>query len=518
MVYHKHSLWKSGLAPVDPRVTISSRSRQNQRRSILKFFSSNTPDAMLLTSGAYLIFLAIVFFGYWTLAARRRLSLLFLLLASYYFYALWNPASLALLLLISLTDFINGLGLGAIKSRTLRELLLLSSVVIDVGSLFIFKYFNFFSNSAAEILSKLGRPTSPLLLNVLMPLGLSFIAFRSLSYVIDVYRGTTKPTRNLLEYLTFVAFFPTLVAGPLVRAGQLLPQFCSPRRLTNEDGQRAIFLIMIGVIKKIAIADFLANNLVDRVFDQPQLYSSLETFLAIYGYALQIYCDFSGYTDIAIGSALLLGFKLPDNFNSPYRARSIVDFWRRWHITLSDWLRDYLFVSFGGLRKRRFNLYRNVMLTMLIAGLWHGAAWTFVLWGAWHGLGLSANHLWEAHRRRHRLKPRRQWWIRTICVIGTFHFVCLGWVLFRAGNIHAALEIISRLSALQFSTANLAKPILIVIIVGFLSHWLPQRVSDSASAAWNWLPSPAQAVVILSVALGLYYVSSANVQFIYGNF
>jgi D-alanyl-lipoteichoic acid acyltransferase DltB (MBOAT superfamily) len=473
---------------------------------------------MLLTSGNYLIFLALFFFVYWPLASRRRLALLFLLFASYYFYALWNPWSLGFLLLISLIDFTNGFCLGTIRRPAIRKLLMLTSAVIDVGCLFVFKYFNFFSSSTADLLTKFGKPVSPVLLSFVMPLGLSFITFRSLSYVIDVYRGNTKPTRSLLEYLTFVAFFPTLIAGPLVRAGELLPQLNSRRSLTNEDGQRAIFLIMIGVVKKIAIADFLANNLVDRVFDQPQLYSSLETLVAIYGYALQIYCDFSGYTDIAIGSALLLGFKLPENFNSPYRARSLVDFWRRWHITLSDWLRDYLFVSFGGMRKRRFNLYRNVVLTMLIAGLWHGAAWTFVLWGAWHGLGLSVNHLWEAHRRKHRKKPRQQWWIRAMSVVATFHFVCLGWVLFRAGSVRAAGEIVARLGALQFSTANLARPIVSVLVFGFLTHWIPQRLFDSASAMWIWLPSPAQAVVILSVALGLYYISSANVQFIYGNF
>jgi len=473
---------------------------------------------MLLTSGSYLIFLALVFFIYWPLFSRRRLALSFLLIASYYFYALWNPWSLIFLLLISLTDFTNGFCIGALARPAYKKFLLLTSVVIDLGCLLLFKYFNFFSSSAADLLTKFGKPVSPLVLHLIMPLGLSFITFRSLSYVIDVYRGNTKPTRSLLEYLTFVAFFPTLVAGPLVRAGQLLPQLRSRQSLTNEDGQRAIFLIMIGVIKKIAIADFLANNLVDRVFDQPQLYSSLEVLVAIYGYALQIYCDFSGYTDIAIGSALLLGFKLPENFNAPYRARSIVDFWRRWHITLSDWLRDYLFVSFGGLRKRRFNLYRNVLLTMLIAGLWHGAAWTFVLWGAWHGFGLSVNHLWEAHRRKRKRKPRQEWWTRAICVVITFHFVAAGWVLFRAGSVRAVWDIVARLGALQFSTANLSRPILLVLIVGFLTHWISQRTFDSASTIWNWLPSPAQAIVIVSVAFGLYYVSSANAQFIYGNF
>ena len=175
-------------------------------------------------------------------------------------------------------------------------------------------------------------------------------------------------------------------------------------------------------------------------------------------------------------------------------------------------------MSFGGIRKRRLNLYRNVMLTMLIAGLWHGAAWTFLLWGGWHGLGLSANHLWEEHRRRHKLRPRQQWWIKAVCVVATFHFVCAGWLLFRAGSIRSAAEILARLGALQFGVANLARPVLIVLAIGFLAHWLPKRAFESVSTTWNWLPSPAQALVILSVAFGLYYLSSANVQFIYGNF
>src|SRR6202140_364502 len=320
---------------------------------------------MLFASGKYLIFLAIVFFAYWLLAGKRRAPVLFLLFASYYFYALWNPWCLIFLVLISALDFTNALGIGSTPGPILSKILLFISLVVDVGCLLVFKYFNFFSASATELLNKLGRPAAPIVLNLVLPLGLSFITFRSLSYVIDVYRGTTKPTKLPIEYFTFVAFFPTLIAGPIVCANDLLPQFGGPPTLTSEQGGRAIFLIMLGMAKKIAIADFLANNLVDRVFDQPQLYSSIETLAAIYGYALQIYCDFSGYTDIAIGSALLLGLKLPENFNSPYRAIDLRDFWRRWHITLSKWLFDYVYVSIGGLRKRRFNLYRNLMLTFL---------------------------------------------------------------------------------------------------------------------------------------------------------
>jgi alginate O-acetyltransferase complex protein AlgI len=474
---------------------------------------------MLFTSGNYFIFLAAVFFAYWLLARWRAPRVCFLLAASYYFYALWNPKFLALLFLLSTFDFLNALGIRKARRSAHRTLLLSLSVMMNVGVLFTLKYFNFFSASLTDLLNKAGWHGSlPIFENLVLPLGLSFIAFRSLSYVIDVYRGTIEPTRRYLDYLTFVAFFPTIVAGPLARAKDLLPQFQAQPRLSNDEGAQALFLILLGLIKKIAIADFLANNLVDRVFDQPQLYSSVETLFAIYGYALQIYCDFSGYTDIALGSALLLGFKLPANFNSPYRALSLRDFWRRWHITLSNWLFDYVFVSFGGLRKRRINLYRNLLLTFLIGGLWHGAGWTFVVWGALHGLGLSTNHAWEPLRRRWQLKPLRTRWSKALALVATFHFVCLTWVVFRAESISHAFEILKRLGAMQFAAGNLALPVLAIMLAGYLAHWMPSIVFDRIRGGWSWLPSPAQAVLIISVAVGLYYLAGAEAQFIYGNF
>jgi alginate O-acetyltransferase complex protein AlgI len=479
---------------------------------------------MLFTNGNYFIFLAIVFFAYWLLATSRRVPVLFLLAASYYFYALWNPKFLGLIFLLSTIDFAVGLGLGGNRSRSLRKLLVTVSVLTDVGVLFAFKYFNFFSESLTDLLRNAGWHVSPLSLgNLILPLGLSFITFRSLSYVIDVYRGNIRPTRRYFDYLAFVAFFPTVIAGPVVRAADLLPQFRTRPELTSEQGTRAIFLIMLGLFKKIAIADFLGNNLVDRVFDQPQLYSSLETLAAIYGYALQIYCDFSGYSDIAIGSALLLGFKLPLNFDAPYRARDLRDFWRRWHITLSTWLFDYVFVSIGGLRKRRFNLYRNLVLTFLVGGLWHGAAWTFVIWGGLHGLGLSLNHWWAARKRSSKSAGRSSlhlphWWSKAIGVFVTFHFVCLTWVVFRAESLASAWQVFRRLGALQFSAGNLSQPILLVLAIAYLSHWSPEILTARVDKAWVWLPAPVQAALILVLAMGLYYVAGAEAQFIYGNF
>lgn len=474
---------------------------------------------MFFTSGKYMIFLAVVFFVYWLVATpRRRVPVLLLLGASYYFYALWDPRFLALLFLISTVDFLTARFIDLSDDTRKRRLLLCASILVDIGALFTFKYFNFFSGSLTELLNRFGWQASPLLLNIIWPLGLSFFTFRSLSYVIDVYRKTQKPTDRYFDYLAFVSFFPTIVAGPVVRAKELLPQFRERPSLTSEEAGHAIFLIMLGLVKKIAIADYLANNLVGRVFDQPQLYSSVETLFGIYGYALQIYCDFSGYSDIAIGSALLLGFKLPVNFNSPYRAQSLPDFWKRWHITLSNWLTDYVYFSIGGLRKRPFNLYRNVVLTMLIGGLWHGAAWTFVIWGGMHGLGLAVNRWWENRRRQQKRKPRQEWWIKAICIIATFHFVCLTWVFFRAASLQQAWDVIARLGAMKFETANLAWPVVAVLCIGYLSHWFPAGALDRLRGGFLWLPAPVQAALILSVAVGLYYLSSVEVQFIYGNF
>jgi D-alanyl-lipoteichoic acid acyltransferase DltB (MBOAT superfamily) len=469
---------------------------------------------MLFTTSKYWLFLTIVFFVYWAVAKRRRLAVLTILLASYYFYALWNPTFVPLLIAISSIDFLTARFISTSTNTRLRRLLLFTSIVTDIGTLIAFKYFNFFSASATTLLGELHIQTRSFLIeDLVIPLGLSFITFRSLSYVIDVYRKTTKPTNRYFDYLAFVAFFPTLIAGPVVRSKDLLPQF-EKAELTNEQGVEAIFLILIGLIKKVAIADMIGTNLVDRVFDQPELYSSLETLAAIYGYALQIYCDFSGYSDIAIGSALLLGFKLPTNFNSPYRAQNLRDFWKRWHMTLSTWLFDYVYISIGGLRKRRFNLYRNLVLTFLIGGLWHGAAWTFVIWGALHGLGLSVSHWWN-RRNTNRVtvgtvNRSTRWWITPLCTIATFHFVCFTWIVFRAETVTQAFAVLKRLTVFQFSTGNVPTSLLLILVVGFASHWIPTKAQTALRDGWSWLPSPAQAVVVLSIALGLYYVSGAR--------
>jgi alginate O-acetyltransferase complex protein AlgI len=490
-------------------------------------------------SGKYMVFLAIVFFAYWLFLSWRKvpavLRVAFILGTSYYFYALLNWKFLALVFLMSTVDFLTARAIGASRDARRRKFLLGLSLVTDIGTLAAFKYFNFFSEPLANFFGKFGWQVAPTVLHLVWPVGLSFLAFRSFSYVMDTYRNTKEkpapPETNYLDYLAFVSFFPTIETGPLVRAHQFLPQLRQQPTLTSEEGTSAIFSIMVGVVK-IAVANFIGQNLVNRVFDQPQLYSSTESLGAIYGYALQIYLNFSGYIDIALASALLLGFRLPVNFNSPYRAKNIPDFWRRWHITLSEWLRDYVFSSLPGSPRKTFNLYWKAVVTMLVGGIWHGAGWTFLIWGALHGFGVAFNQWWDQRRRRLKRKPSQAWWVKALCVFATFHFVCLAWVFFRAESVGQAWAVLARLGALKFEVANLVAPVfsipfgagslpvsvLLVLILSYLAHWFPKNALDGVRGGWTWLPSPVQAALILSIAFGLYYISGTEVQFIYGNF
>jgi len=274
------------------------------------------------------------------------------------------------------------------------------------------------------------------------PLGISFYCFQSLTYTIDLYRKDGKPVRSLLAHMTAVSFFPTTLSGPITRVLALAPQLeKTGRKLAAEESGRALFRIGMGLMKKFLIADYLAENLVNRVFDTPGLYTGMETLIGVYGYALQLYYDFSGYTDIAIGSALLLGLKLPENFNRPYQSQNIADFWRRWHISLSNWLRDYLYFSLPGLRSKwKIFTYTNLVVTMVLGGLWHGPSWTFVIWGALHGVALAAQHGWRAARGN--AKPSSEMLPRLASTFVTAHFVIFAWIFFRATSLENAMEVL----------------------------------------------------------------------------
>ncbi|HEX4934430.1 MAG TPA: MBOAT family protein, partial [Gemmatimonadaceae bacterium] len=330
--------------------------------------------------------------------------------------------------------------------------------------------------------------------------GISFYTFMAISYVVDAYRGDFRPT-TLERFAVYLSFFPHLVAGPIVRPSELIPQIDAPRNPRRVDTSRAFYLIATGLFKKVVIANYLASSIVDPVFAAPGQHSSLEILIAVYAYAVQIYADFSGYTDIAIGIALLLGFSFPQNFDSPYAAVSVQDFWRRWHMTLSRWLRDYLYIPLGGNRGGTILTYRNLLLTMLIGGLWHGAAWTFVVWGGLHGVALVGERWW--HDRRGPASVPGTAWTRWRARILTFHFVCLAWIFFRADSFGAAWDMIAGLFANWGEPSPLVTSgVLLAILVGIGSQYLPARVPRLVMARFSRLPVLGQATV-LALALML---------------
>jgi alginate O-acetyltransferase complex protein AlgI len=454
---------------------------------------------VLLTGSAYFVFLAGVFFLYWAAARWRLPALAVVLSANYFFYARWDLAYLAIIPMASLLDFALARGLDASKQVPIRRLLLALSLLLNLSLLATLKYIPAFDRSWQWTL----------------PLGLSFYCFQALSYTIDVYRRDAKSTPSLLAHLTAVSFFPTILAGPITRVSSLLPQLEKPKKLTPADGSRALFLIGLGAMKKLLIADYLAENFVNRIFDFPKLYSGFEVLAGVYGYALQLYFDFSGYSDVALGSALLLGLKIPANFNMPYAAVNIAEFWRRWHISLSSWLRDYVYFSFPGLRGA-FMPYLALTLTMVLGGLWHGASLNFLIWGAWHGLGLAACRAWQQWRA-----PRKwdHWLSRTLATFFTVQFVCCGWIFFRASSFENALDILSRIASLTLATANLSGPILLIAAIAAAGHYAPRRWLDHSEALFARAPFFAQAVLLLLLAFSIQYVAATgSAPFVYTQF
>ncbi len=383
--------------------------------------------------------LLIVVFGLYRVMKRREQNLL-LLLASYLFYGFWDWRFLSLLWISTAVDFLVGKRMGVSEDPVARKRLLLISMAVNLGILGFFKYFGFFADSAAEMLSSLGVVADFATLRIVLPVGISFYTFQTMSYTIDIYRREIEPTSDLLSFAVFVAFFPQLVAGPIERAKHLLPQFLAdrPKVAASELGS-GLLLIFIGLFKKVVIADALAP-FVQETFDAAGTAGWVQLLVAVYAFSLQIYGDFSGYSSIARGSARLLGIDLMVNFNQPYLSRNITHFWRTWHISLSTWLRDYLYIPLGGSRGNAVSIQRNLMVTMLLGGLWHGAAWTFVVWGGLHGLYLVA------HRRFRHRSPKSEadppTWRDIPAIVATFHLVALSWVFFRADSFVQAWDVL----------------------------------------------------------------------------
>src|SRR4051794_1366447 len=396
---------------------------------------------------------------------RQELWKPFIVLASYVFYAAANPKFCLLLGGITLASQVAARAIARSDDERTRKRITAAAVVFDLGVLAVFKYYAFFTQDVSDTLDTIGLGSPLPLLTVALPVGISFFTFQAITYVVDVKRRQVEPA-SAMDAAVYLSFFPHLVAGPIVRASEFLPQLRAPRDPSRVAVGAGLALIGLGLVKKVMIADYLARTIVDPAFGVPQAYAAPDLILAAYAYAAQIYCDFSGYTDMAIGLALLLGFVFPQNFNSPYRATGFRDFWRRWHMTLSRFLRDYLYIPLGGNRGGRLLTYRNLMITMILGGLWHGAAWPFLLWGAFQGTGLITEHALDG-----RIGRRTPAWLRWLV---TFNLVTFGWFLFRSPSLALFWDFISRLGVWGSPTLW-AAPVLLAVGVVIGMQLLPRR-------------------------------------------
>lgn len=484
---------------------------------LLSIFVYNGKDPLLFNSALFLGLFLTFYAVYITIKSNKyhAFRVLYVIVFSLFFYYKCSGIYFLILIFSSLVDFYIGKGLFHSQKKSQRLALLWLSILVNLGILGYFKYTNFFIENINGLSGASLQP-----LNIFLPIGISFYTFQTMSYSIDMYRRKTQPARNFWDFLFFVSFFPQLVAGPIVRAAQFIPQISREPRLSYYGMDKALLLIMGGLLKKAVISDYISVNFVDRVFDNPQLYSSFENLLATYGYGVQIYCDFSGYSDMAIGLALLLGFRLPQNFRSPYQASSITEFWRRWHISLSSWLKDYLYISLGGNRKGKVHTYVNLFLVMFLGGLWHGASWKFAIWGILHGILLAFERFLGRIFQFPQSKFRRFFgWLFT------FHFVLFAWIFFRASDYDKALHIIRKIGYV-FSDKVALLPILsaykyviLLLLLALFTHLMPNRWLFSVYQKYRkvhlWLKGVLLGIIIWIV----YLTASSDVQpFIYFQF
>jgi alginate O-acetyltransferase complex protein AlgI len=525
--------------PVVHRVIIDQAGTEINAKGIFKtilysFFEYNPEKPFVFTTAAFWIFFLLVLVGYSLVYKKLTIRNIYLFLVSLFFYYKAGGLFLLILIFVTVVDYTCGFLIFKSKSKAGKSFFVLLSIVSNLGLLGYYKYTGFIINiindlfgtqfRVYDLLSSFSNSllgTSFDISYIILPVGISFFTFQSLSYTIDVYRKKMEPVRNIIDFGFYVSFFPHLVAGPIVRASVFIPQIYQEFRLSKHEYSHALYMISKGLIKKIIISNFIAINLVDRIFDAPAIYSGFENLLAVYGYGLQIYCDFSGYTDIAIGVALIMGFRLPVNFNSPYKAGSITDFWKRWHISLSQWLRDYLYISLGGNRKGKIRTYFNLMLTMLLGGLWHGASLRFVIWGGLHGIGLVFNRIWDSIFKSH-MKPRMIG--RMIGIFITFQFVNFCWIFFRAPDIES-VKIMMKQIFENFSPGSYMTVIpaysnaLLLMTVAYIIHFLPERTKESYRGLFIKIPLVVQLVVVMLVAVLLFHMRTTEVMpFIYFRF
>ena len=489
---------------------------------LLALLSYDASSPLIFSSGLFLFLFAgfLLLYGMFRRAPMARI--IYVILFSLYFYYKSSGIYFLLLIFTATSDFLIARVMARTESRAGRRWLVALSVAVNLGMLGYFKYTNFLVDIANQLFGQGFLQFQ----NIFLPVGISFFVFQSMSYTIDVYRRQLQPLTNWFDYLFYLSFFPQLVAGPIVRARDFIPQIRqNPVVVTREMFGTGVFLILTGLFKKAIISDYISLNFVDRIFDEPLLYSGFECLAGIYGYALQIYCDFSGYSDMAIGIALLLGFRFPKNFDAPYKSATITEFWRRWHISLSSWLRDYLYISLGGNRKGRLRTYVNLLLTMLLGGLWHGAAVRFILWGALHGAALALHKVWL------RVVPgakatgaQMHGWSRILGMLLTFHLVCFGWLMFRAESMQTVGLMLHQIFH-NFHAAMIPQVIsgyagvFALIAAGYLLHLLPARVDATAQRLVTYAPLVLQILMAAAMIWCVMQIKSSDIQpFIYFQF
>ncbi|MGA2734227.1 MAG: MBOAT family protein [Syntrophobacteraceae bacterium] len=466
---------------------------------------------MIFCSFEYIIFFIVIMLL--TIIIRQNKAKKFVLLAgSCYFYAYWDYRFLLLLAGLSIANYYAGSKIASTQARAGKKRWLAASIVFDLMVLGFFKYFNFFVGSINSLMlsSKIRLPS----MEIILPIGISFMTFEVISYTIDIYRGKNKPAANLLDLSLLVTFFPHLISGPILKPGHFLPQLDREITVRWKNVEKGTQIFLLGMVKKVLVADRLAF-FVDPVFKAPQDYSSGTVWLAVIAYAVQIYCDFSGYTDMAIGSAKCLGFEFPPNFNMPYISKSISEFWRRWHISLSTWLKDYLYIPLGGNRKGKLRQYMNLMIVMLLGGLWHGASWNFVIWGGLHGLGLMIHKLYSDYLRPRAFSSRPY-----ACVswLLTMAFVCVAWVFFRSTDFAVSFIIIKKMFLIGGSKGITwyATSLFVIIPVLIISHYFGLKLGDPPYVRYEntW-----GCFVLFFVLFGLFYLAPLNSSpFIYFQF
>ena len=481
----------------------------------------DTHQPLIFNSGLFLFLFAGFLLFYALLRRSTSVRIIYVILFSLYFYYKSSGFYFLLLVFAAASDYWIARALYRTRRPWLRRSWVVLSIAVNIGMLGYFKYTNFL----IDISNRLFGEGFLQFRNIFLPVGISFFVFQSLSYTIDIYRRQLRPLDRWTDYLFYLSFFPQLVAGPIVRAKDFIPQIRRPLHVSREMFGTGVFLILTGLFKKAIVSDYISLNFVDRIFDEPLLYSGFECLAGIYGYALQIYCDFSGYSDMAIGIALLLGFRFPKNFDSPYKAATITEFWRRWHISLSTWLRDYLYIPLGGNRKGRVRTYINLLITMLLGGLWHGAAMRFVLWGALHGAALALHKLWLKFVPRAKATgAEMSWGWRIAGIFFTFNLVCFGWLMFRAESMQTVSLMLHQI----FSNFNLAvapqvlKGYLSVFLLmgaGYALHMLPASADRTAQRIVAASPTVVQVLLAAGMIWCVMQIKSSDIQpFIYFQF